>query len=134
MGWHQILNQFVALHPNRITIDQPTKNTENPRHSSRPDPVAWLREQLESIEGLLAATSLEPGGIPASGVDALREAAPLILATVEHGLAEVAASGAGLAPDDTDGFVRESWLWVADAAKTRSSGRRSEADRAVLEI
>ncbi len=74
------------------------------------DPVSWLRGRLEDADELIASTALEAGEVPQSDIDALRDAAPLVLTAVEHGLAEVAAGRAGLAPDEGAEFVRESWL------------------------
>lgn len=91
---------FVGWNPGRRVFD--------PELSA--DPVSWLRGRLDSVEDLLAETALESGEIPPGDIDALRDAAPLVLAAVEHGLAEVAAGRAGLAPSETSDFVRQSWL------------------------
>lgn len=97
-----------AHHHPRFAEWNPGRRKFDPELSA--DPVEWLRTQFDSIEDLLAQTSLAPGEVPPGDVDALRNAAPLVLAAVEHGLAEVAAGRAGLEPDESADFVRSSWL------------------------
>ena len=72
-------------------------------------PVSWLRDRLADPAAVLAEAGEDPAGHAADAA-ALRAAAPLIVGTVEHLLAEVAAGRAGSAPDGAGDSVRASWL------------------------
>lgn len=75
------------------------------------DPVRWVEGRLKDVPGLLADARVEPDDLGATDAEQLEAAAPMILATLDHLLGEVAAGRAGLAPEGTAGdFVRQSWL------------------------
>src|SRR5215212_9533672 len=72
-------------------------------------PVDWLRARLADPAVVLAEAGEDPAA-HAADVAALQDAGPLIAATVEQLLAEVAAGRAGVAPEDAGDAVRASWL------------------------
>jgi hypothetical protein len=73
------------------------------------EPVTWLRARLADPAAVLAEAGEDPAA-HAADVAALQDAGPLIAATVEQLLAEVAAGRAGVAPEDAGDAVRASWL------------------------
>src|SRR5215217_7498044 len=73
------------------------------------EPVTWLRGRLADPAAVLAEAGEDPAD-HAADIAALQDAGPLIAATVERLLAEVAAGRAGVAPEDAGDAVRASWL------------------------
>ncbi len=74
------------------------------------DPVRWVRDRFADIDTVLDEAGLDAGDRSDADVDALRAAAPLVTAQLEHLLGEVAAGRAGLPPAESADFVRQSWL------------------------
>ena len=74
------------------------------------EPVKWVAAQLERIEDVLADAHVDASALSAEDLDGLRDAAPAVVAQLEHMLGEVAAGRAGRAPAEHGEFVRQSWL------------------------
>src|SRR3712207_108492 len=75
------------------------------------NPLGWIKRRFAAIDEVLQEAQLPADlRISSADVDALRSAGPVVVAQLEHMLAEVAAGRAGLAPDEHGEFVRESWL------------------------
>jgi hypothetical protein len=73
------------------------------------DPVEWLRQRLADPAAVLRKAGEDPAE-HTGDLDALRAAAPLVTASVQHLLEEVAAGRAGLAPEAVGAAARQSWL------------------------
>jgi hypothetical protein len=75
------------------------------------NPLGWIKGRFAAIEEVLQeAQPPEDLHIGSADVEALRAAGPVVVAQLEHLLAEVAAGRAGLAPEEHGDFVRASWL------------------------
>ena len=75
------------------------------------NPLGWIKGRFAAIEEVLQEAQLPRDvHVSSADVEALRTAGPVVVAQLEHMLAEVAAGRAGLAPDEHGDFVRESWL------------------------
>ena len=75
------------------------------------NPLGWIKGRFAAIEEVLREAQLpEDVHVGSADVEALGTAGPVVVAQLEHLLAEVAAGRAGLAPDGQGEFVRESWL------------------------
>jgi len=73
------------------------------------DPLGWLRGRLADPAGVLVEAGEDPADHRADLAE-LQAARPMIVATVEHLLAEVAGGRAGLAPDGHGDAIRAGWL------------------------
>lgn len=71
-------------------------------------PVDWVGDRFADLDAVLADAGVDDAG--AADVEALRESAPVITAQLRLLLEQVAAGRAGLAPEETGDFVRQSWL------------------------
>ncbi len=74
------------------------------------DPVAWIAGRFADVTGLLADAGVDDVDLAPGDAERLRDAGPVIVAMLEHLLAEVAAGRAGLEPAGGGDFVRQSWL------------------------
>ena len=75
------------------------------------DPVAWLEERLADLEGVVARAGLDPSTVGAGDAEALRRAAPEIVAVVRRSLAGVVAGELGHPTDPTPAAgARAGWL------------------------
>lgn len=72
-------------------------------------PLTWVRDRFAAIEEVLDEARLDAVEL-GDDVEALRAAGPVVVAQLEHMLAEVAAGRAGTAPSEHGDFVRQSWL------------------------
>ena len=75
------------------------------------DPLGWVKGRFAAIEEVLhEAQPPEDVHVGPADLESLRNAAPVVVAQLEHMLGEVAAGRAGLAPQAHGEWVRESWL------------------------
>lgn len=72
-------------------------------------PLTWVRDRFAAIEEVLDEARVDAAEL-GDDVEALRAAGPVVVAQLEHMLAEVAAGRAGTAPSEHGDFVRQSWL------------------------
>jgi hypothetical protein len=74
------------------------------------DPVGWLRDRLAHVDDVLDhAGGPDPLAL-GDDVEAIKAAAPMVVAVVEQLLRDVAAGRAAQAPTDAGDSVRSSWL------------------------
>lgn len=73
-------------------------------------PLTWVRDRFEHIDGVLADAGIGASDLAVDEIDALRAAGSTVVAQLEYLLGEVAAGRAGVAHDQPDDFVRQSWL------------------------
>ncbi|WP_219469680.1 hypothetical protein [Nonomuraea rhizosphaerae] len=71
------------------------------------DPLGWLANRLSDLEGVVKEAQAD---VDTSDAEALREAVPEIVDTVERLLVRVRAGELGTAPEGASGSVRASWL------------------------
>lgn len=72
-------------------------------------PLRWIRDRFAVIDEVLADARIDVSDL-GDDVESLRAAGTMVVAQLEHMLAEVAAGRAGRAPIEHGEFVRQSWL------------------------
>lgn len=75
------------------------------------DPLGWLRSRLEDLGAVLDEARVDLAEIDPADIDAVREAAPDIVAAAERQLEGVRAGRLGRPPTElVDGLARSGWL------------------------
>jgi hypothetical protein len=75
------------------------------------DPLGWLEARLTDLQSVLDEAKLEPGEVDAADVDAVRDAAPDIVAAVARMLDGVRAGRLGQPPaEGAEDMARAGWL------------------------
>lgn len=75
------------------------------------NPLGWLQSRLEDLGGVLDEARVDLAEIDPADIDAVREAAPDIVAATERQLVGVRAGRLGRPPAElVDGLARSGWL------------------------
>ena len=75
------------------------------------DPLGWLQAQLEDLPSVLEDARVDLADVDPRDIDAVKEAAPDIVAAAERQLAGVRAGRLGQPPAElVDGLARSGWL------------------------